>query len=99
VRTYHVEWKGKKLAVEAIVEGPRVQMFSAREILPHGYIVQDDADAAGNRARGGQTFHGGEDSSDENQKATAFSAWTEADRLGLMAAVRTAARATDGAQA
>ena len=99
MRTIHVEWRGRALAIEAMVDQTpegrtRVRMFSAREVRPGGYVEPSRRETDGiaeaqarrecDHARTGQVFLADENSSPaEGQSATAFSGWSEADRTAL----------------
>jgi len=104
MKTYDVSWRGRRLAVEALVDGSRVRIFSVREVQPHGYeqvrtgdaLVDARAAKACNLARSGQTYHDGETPQREGDEVTALSAWSEADRLSLARLVQIASELTDG---
>jgi hypothetical protein len=98
MRSYQVECRGKRLSVDAIVEGDRVRIFSVREHVEHGYFEPADdpkASRAVDKARSGQTHHEGSVTS-EAGSATALSAWSAEDRRALIQLVRVAATLTNG---
>ncbi len=94
IGTYRVMWKGKKIAVEARVQGDRVEVYSYHEVRPEGYQTTDREDKAG--ARGGRTDHDDPDEQlAEGQHATALSTWPECERVALCRLVRKRARERD----